>query len=169
MAAISGWCGIKPPAKLPEIWALVKKHQATAEDLQRILVRSVKDTAYNMHMEIHKFHFTDDMLKDIKNINVAPGGNEPVWHTLQRGICILNCLPKSATQVALEKRTEENYRDTAETRTFAEAEKKGKGQPRMPADDYESLKKNVTTYGMYLLAFFGKECPHYQGVWYIRC
>ena len=42
------------------------------------------------------------------------------------------------------------------------------GQPLMPAHDYKSLKKNVTTYGMYLLAFFGVDCPHYQGVWCIR-
>ena len=68
------------------------------------------------------------MLKDIKNLNIAPGGNKPVWQTLQRGICILNCLPKLAMQVAIDKRTEDNYRDTAATCTFAEAKKKGKGQ-----------------------------------------
>ena len=36
------------------------------------------------------------------------------------------------------------------------------------ADDYESLKKNVTTYGMYLLAFSGEKNPYYKGVWCIR-
>ena len=58
--------------------------------------------------------------------------------------------------MAIDKRREDNYRDTVGTRTFAEAEKKGKGQPRMPADNYEKLKKNVTTYGIYLLTFFGE-------------
>ena len=36
------------------------------------------------------------------------------------------------------------------------------------ADDYESLKKNVTTYGMYLLAFSGEKIPYCKGVWCIR-
>ena len=119
-------------------------------------------------MEIYTFQFTDDMLKDIKNLNVALGGNEPVWQTLQRGVCILNCLQKSATQLAINKRTEDNYRYTAVTRIFVDAEKKGKGQPQMPADKYESLKKTVTAYSMCLLVFFGENCPHYKGVWRIR-
>ena len=79
---------------------------------------------------------------------------------MMRGITILNCLPRSATQVTSNKRKEDDWRETAATRTYAGAEKKGKGQPRMPAGNYDKLKKNVTTYAMYLLAFFGEHCPH---------
>ena len=38
----------------------------------------------------------------------------------------------------------------------------------MPADEYETLKKNITTYGMYLLTLFSDQCQHYQGIWAIR-
>ena len=38
----------------------------------------------------------------------------------------------------------------------------------MPAGSYEKLKKNVTTYAMFLLALFGEKCPHYGTVWCIR-
>ena len=37
----------------------------------------------------------------------------------------------------------------------------------MPADKYETLRKNITMYRMYLLAPFSNECQHYEGVWAI--
>ena len=94
-----------------------------------------------MTMEITNIQITDDMLKDILKLDLAPGGNDPVWQTMMRGITILNCLPRSATQVTSDKCKQDDWRETAATRTYADAEKKGKGQPRMTAGNYDKLKK----------------------------
>ena len=111
-------------------------------------------------MEIYTFLFTDEMLKDILKLDFAPEGSLPVWSNPQRGMCIPNSLPTLATQVA-------EYQRTAGMRTFADAQRKSKSEPRMPADKCEKLKKNVTTYAMYLLTLFCDHCHHYQGVWSI--
>ena len=83
-------------------------------------------------------------------------------------MCILKSLTTSASQVADSQCTEQNYRDTAGTHTFSDAQRKIKNKPRMPADEYETLKKNITTYAMYLLTLFGDQYQHYQGVWAIH-
>ena len=47
-------------------------------------------------VEISKFYLTDDMLKGIIRLDLAPGGGLPVLDNLQRGMSILNTLPTSA-------------------------------------------------------------------------
>ena len=108
------------------------------------------------------------MLKGILKFDVAPRGPLLVWSNLQRGMCILNLLLTLASQVAEYQRTEQKYRDMAGMRTFADAQRKSKGKPQMPTDKYETFKKNITTYEMYLLMLFVDECHHYQGIWAIR-
>ena len=112
--------------------------------------------------------FTNDMLRDILKINVAPGGSLMVRSNLQRAMCILNSLPTSATQVAEYQRTEQNYWEMAGMHTFADPQEKSKGEPRMPVDDYETVKQNITMHAMYLLTLFGDQCQHYQGICEIR-
>ena len=63
------------------------------EDLRRVIERAVEDTAAEQAVEINTFHLTDNMLKDVIKLDVAPGGGLPVWPNLQRGVCILNMLP----------------------------------------------------------------------------
>ena len=118
-------------------------------------------------MEIYTSLFTDEMLKDILKLDLAPGGSLPVWANLQQRMCILNLLPRLASQVAEYQHTDQNYRDTVGMRTFADVQRKSKSEPHIPADKYEKLKNNVTTYAMYLLTLFVDHCHHYQGVWSI--
>ena len=61
-----------------------------------------------MRMEITTIQFTDDMLKDILKLDFAPGGNEPVWQNMQKGVYILDYLPKLATQVATNRRRDDD-------------------------------------------------------------
>ena len=107
-AAISGWFNIQPPTTPPPIWAVVEKHHANTVELPQLLIKKIDETAFNMRMEITTIQLTDDMLKDIFKLDFAPGGNKPVWQNMQRGICILNCLPKLVTQVATDKRREDD-------------------------------------------------------------
>ena len=112
-------------------------------------------------MEIYTSLFTDEMLKDILKLDLAPGGSLPVWANLQQRMCILNLLPRLASQVAEYQHTEQYYMDMTVTHTFADAQRKSKGEPHIPADKYGTLKKNITTYAMYLLTLFGDKCQHY--------
>ena len=91
-----------------------------------------------------------------------------MFSTLQCGVRIFNTLPTTANQVSKWQRMETNHRETRNTRTFADAEKKHKEEPRKPADTYAMLRKNIRTYAMFLLVLFGQESRHYQGVWAIR-
>ena len=61
-------------------------------------------------MEIGKFYPTDEMLKDVIKLDVAPGGGLPVFTNLQREISMLNTLPTSAQQVSETQQMEENIR-----------------------------------------------------------
>ena len=119
-------------------------------------------------MEIYTSKFTDDMLKGIIKLDVAPRVSLMVWSNLQRGMCILDLLQTLASQVAEYQHTEQNYRDAAGTRTFADAQRKSKGKQGMPTDEYKTLNKNITMYAMYLLMLFSDQCQHYQGVCAIR-
>ena len=121
MAAISGWCGIIPTIAPPKVWTDIAKHHANYEDLRYVIARHVAEIVDQMRMEIITFQFTDDMLKDILRLDVAPKGALQVWSNLQQGMCILNSLPTPASQVAEYQRTVQNYRDTVGTRTFADA------------------------------------------------
>ena len=111
-------------------------------------------------MEIYTSKFTDDMLKGIIKLDVAPRVSLMVWSNLQRGMCILDLLQTLASQVAEYQHTEQNYRDAGGTRTFADAQRKSKGEPHIPADKYGTLKKNITKYAMYLLTLFSNACQH---------
>ena len=121
MAASSGWCNIVPPISPPKIWTNITRRHENHEDLRRVIARHVAGTADQMRMEIYTFQSIYDMLKDIVRLDIAPRGSLPVWLNLQRGMCILNLLPTSASQVAKYQRTEQNYRDTAGTHTFVDA------------------------------------------------
>ena len=79
-------------------------------------------------------------------------------------MCILNTLPTSTSQVSEFQQIEENYRGTKSTHTFADAERRNRNDPRKPADTCDMLKKNITTYVMYLLALFREKYAHYEGV-----
>ena len=50
----------------------IAKYHANYEDLQYVIARHVAGTADQMRMEIYTFQFTDDILKDILKLDVAP-------------------------------------------------------------------------------------------------
>ena len=81
------------------MWTDIVKHFTNMEDLRRFIGRAVKDTASEQAVEMNTFHLTDDMLKDVIKLDLAPGGGLPVWSNLHRGMCILNMLPTSAGQI----------------------------------------------------------------------
>ena len=57
-------------------------------------------------INISKFYPTDDMLKNIIKLDLAPGGDLPVWENLQREMSILNILPTSTQVVRKTQRKE---------------------------------------------------------------
>ena len=160
LAALSGWCNLIPMISPSITWTDIAKHSTNMEDLQEVIGRAVADTSTQQCMEINTFHLTGDMLNDIVKIDLAPGWGLPVWFNLQHGICILNLLPTSAGQVTEIQQIEDNCREKQNMRTFVDAQRRNKADPQMPADTYEALKKNVATYGMYLLTLFGHNCQH---------
>ena len=111
------------------------------------------------------------MLKDIIKLDLAPGGDLPVWENLQRGMRIINTLPTSTQVVSKTQRKGKNYRDTKYIRTYDydEAEKGSKKDIRKPESTYNKLKKNITIYAVFLLLLFGDQNQRYQGVCAIRC
>ena len=125
------------------------------EDLQQILERAISNTESHQGLEISKFYLTDDTLKDVIKLDLTPGGELAVFLNLQRGMCIPNTLPTSANQVSEWQRMETHYRETKHTRTFAYASKGHKKEPQKTADTYDMLRKNITTYTMFLVAMFG--------------
>ena len=96
-----------------------------------------------------------DMLKDVVKLDFAPGEGLPIFPNLQHGMCILNTLSTTANQVSEWQRMETHYRETKHTRTFAYASKGHKKEPQKTADTYDMLRKNITTYTMFLVAMFG--------------
>ena len=168
MAAFSSWSNLIPTIAPPAVWSDIVKHSADMEDLRRIIGRAVEDVAAEQAVEINTFHLTDNMLKDVIKLDLMPGGGLPVWSNLQHGVCILNMLPKSAEQISVSQRVEDNCWETMATRTFADTQRQNKADPQIPENTYESLKKNITTYRMYLFALYGQNCQHYKGVWAIH-
>ena len=81
-----------PPSLL---WTEIEKNPTNVEDFRRIIKRAVNERARLQAMDISKFHLTDDMLKDIIKLDLAPGGGLPVFTILQRGMIVLNTLPTS--------------------------------------------------------------------------
>ena len=71
-----------------------------------------------------------------------------MFSNLQGNMSIFNTLPTTANQVSEWQWIEKNYREMKNTCTFAESEKSNKKEPRKPADTYNILKKNITTYAM---------------------
>ena len=105
----------------PLIWKKIVENSTKMEDLRRIIKQqAVADTASRQGLEISTFYLTDDMLKDIVRMDLAPGGGLPVFSNLQCGMCILHTLPTSAGQVSEFQQIEESYRKTKNTRTFAD-------------------------------------------------
>ena len=87
LAVLSGWCNLVPTILPPIIWMEIAKHSTNMEDLQQVIGRAVADTASQHCVEINTFHLTDNMLKDIVRMDLAPGGCYQ---------CVLNSSAKSA-------------------------------------------------------------------------
>lgn len=167
-SALGGWCGTTILDQIPVVWTKLEEYQVSVEESRSIIMKEVQRVADEEGVEIYDFYLEDDMVKDIIQVKMAPNGRNPVWEALQRGMCILNCLPSTSKQKVVTQRRDKNMNETKLTRTYDEAEKFSKKDPRKPPGEYERVFKNITTYCMLLLALFGKRCAHYKECWTIR-
>lgn len=167
-SALGGWCGTANMEEIDILWHKLEEYQPSTEECRTLIMNRVAKVAEEECVEVSEFYLEDEMVNDIVKMKMAPNGRNPVWEALQRGMCMLNCLPSNSKQRYTTQQRDKNRRDTSHTRTLDEAEKLSKKDPRKPAGDYERLLKNVSTYAILLLSLFGKKCPHYQRCWDIR-
>ena len=120
MVALNGWSNLMPEFTPPLILTDIGENLTNVKDLLRLIEieRAVADTASRQGLEMSKLYLTDDMLKDIVRLDLAlaPGGGLPVFSDLQHGMCILNTLHTTVSQVSEWQLIEENYRETKKTR-----------------------------------------------------
>ena len=71
---LNGWCGHMVGDTLPLLWTDITSNSTNLEDCRRIIEQIVQETANMQSMEISKFYLTDDMLKDLIKLDLAPEG-----------------------------------------------------------------------------------------------
>ena len=119
-----------PPSLL---WTEIEKNPTNVEDFRRIIKRAVNERARLQAMEISKFHLTDGMLKDIIKLDLAPGGGLPVFYDLATRNDCAEHLTHIGAVSEQDPVNVEKYRETRNTRTYNEAEKGIKKDPRKSA------------------------------------
>ena len=74
----------------PLLWTDIARNSTNIKDCRLIIKRTVHEAAKLQAVEIRMFYLTDEMLKDIIKLDLAPGGGLPVFGNLQTGMSMLN-------------------------------------------------------------------------------
>ena len=67
----------------PPLWSDIKENHASIEDCQLLITKPIKVVALDLVIEINSFYLTDQMVKEIIGLMMAPGGLVPVWKMFQ--------------------------------------------------------------------------------------
>ncbi len=143
VATLKGYCGVVDPANIPTIWDLFQQTQEIAAHCHNICVAMIK-WAKQSRKEIDKASFfTEQTIKDIMGLNFNPGKPVPTYVSVQQGIYILTCRPKTAQEVETIKDSEEARWATAHTAQINEVWRRQKTPPSPPPDTYFELRLSV--------------------------
>ncbi len=106
------------PARIPQIWDSFQQTREIVSHRHNLRVSMTK-WAKQTGKEIDKApFFTKQTIKDIVTLNFNPGEAVPTYASMQQGLSILTCCPKTAQEVELIKDNEEARRVTAHTAQF---------------------------------------------------
>ena len=110
------------------------------------------------------------IIKDLKDMNLAPGGRQFSFAKFSDGMSILITREETADEI-----TQRDRRNKAESQTRADGNmslnenlNRLKRDPPLPANTYMKLLKCITAYGVLVAGLFTKACPHFRAVWTIR-
>jgi len=110
------------------------------------------------------------IMADVKEMNLAPGGNEFSFSKLSEGMSVLIARQLSATEITHRDRRHKARIQTRADGSISLNENRNllKRDPPPPADTYLKLLTSLTAYGILVAVLFTNSCPHFRGVWAIR-
>ena len=155
VAALRGFCGVQDIRSLPPIWALFQNSKSTDSHSAELWKRMTKWARANFVPIDKGVRFSVQSVKEITDLKFTPGDGEALFRSAEKGISMLLCRPKTGEQVEIEKEREQALLDSASNRSYLEALKLQKSDPREPADDYHKLKLNLGTFCALLNTLFG--------------
>jgi hypothetical protein len=162
IAAIKGYCGITATSDIPIIWALFKTSKDREDHRLNIQKRMAVWSKENGIPIDHSIFLASDTIDDIVKLRPNPGGASATVKTGERGVSILACLPRVASDIESIRLRESAAEASKGSRTLKEAERLAAADSREPATDFLSLKLNIATYASLLWALFANECSLYK-------
>ncbi len=164
VAALKGYYGVVDPVNIPTIWDSFQQTREIA--LHRHNIRgTMTKWAKQTRKEINKApFFTEQTIKDIMSLIFNLGKVVPTYASMQWGISILMCRPKTAHEVETIKDFKEARRAMVHTVQFNKVRWRQKTPPSPPPDTYLELWLSVNTFCALVLTLFGEECDYYKGL-----
>ena len=110
------------------------------------------------------------IVTDLKNGKLAPGGHSFAFGQLGQGMSIVECRQLTSTEISNrdQKQAAANATAAGGQLTFRDNLNLLKRDPADPASTWAQLVKCITAYGVLLAVLFTEDCPHFMEVWALR-
>ena len=169
-ACLKGYAHVLSDSELEEVWFQMQSYTELSE-IGDLIKDAMEEVRKDMNIDLGEMinvTFSDELLKDIRKVNMAPNGARAFWDWLMRGPCILHFMGSSSEAVHNADMARRVWDMTENTRTEEQAYKRLKTDPKTPPGNWSKLKYVITTYCIYLRAMHGKCCPLYKSTWAVR-
>ena len=166
IAALMGYCGIKSPSDIPAVW---KKWESGSSPMawRSDLMELLKEAAKQLDITLERnLFFPDQTMKDFVKVQMNPGGARATFANVEKGMTLMACRPRSATEVESLVSVEEAVKQSAKNRTLQESLqiKMTDRTPRRPPANYHELVTCVGTFACLLQVLFGNACSYFTKV-----
>jgi hypothetical protein len=133
---------------------------AWRSDLMELLKAAAKKL--DIPLERNLF-FPDQTMKDFVKVQMNPGGARATIANIEKGMTIMACRPRSATEVESLVSVAEAVEQSARNRTLQESIqiKMTDGTPRRPPANYHELVTSIGTFACLLYVTLGESCSYF--------
>ena len=112
----------------------------------------------------------EQIVTDLKNLNLAPGGRGFTFDKYGEGLSVINCRQLTHAEVSSrdQKRAAANLTAEKGNLTYRDSLNLLRRDPSDPPASFTQLVKCVTAYGVLVAVVFTEDCPHFQELWALR-
>ena len=166
IAALMGYCGVRNPGDIPAIWTkweVGSTPMAWRSDLMEMLKEAAKKLDITLERNLF---FPDQTMKDFVKVQMNPGGARATITNVEKGMTMMTCRPRSATEVESLLNVADAVEQSAKNRTLQESLqiKMTDGTPRRPPANYHELVTCIGTFTCLLYVTFGQLCSYFTKV-----
>ena len=159
IAVLLGFHGTADPRKIQPIWHEFSRTSSWTAHRDSFKHTILKYAETNRIIIDRNLDFPRDWIKKLVSVEFSTGGTGASYATLGKGVDMLAFLPYKKQEIADNRDREERQRLTQSTRTYDEQTKWDAKGPRLPADNYDKLKRNWATTFVALRVLFGPLSP----------